>query len=216
MNNMSKIVPLATLAVLAGIWPASPAVAQQQVTRPAVPAPVAQNAAAVGTYTLQPGDQLDISIWGEDNMRRQVLVLPNGTISYALAGHINVAGMTPEQAEAEIKRRLVEGNYYIDPPLTLSVVEARQELYVIGRVRTPGAIVAPRRLDVVQTLALAGGLDDFADKNGIMVIRRDGTRQQTFKVNYADVVTGRDLSTNILLQPGDVIVVPEGGLSKIW
>jgi polysaccharide export outer membrane protein len=180
-----------------------------------VPAQAQQ--ANIQPYLLQPGDMLDISIWGEEDMRRQVLVLPNGMISYALAGHINVAGMTPEMAEAEVKRRLVEGNYYVDPPLTLSVVQTRgHELFVMGRVRNPGAITATRRLDVMQTLSLAGGLDEFADKNAIMIIRRDGNRQNMFRFNYSDVVSGKDLTSNIVLQPGDVLVVPEGGIGRIW
>ena len=171
-------------------------------------------AAQQSSYELQPGDVLDVSIWGQDNMRRQLVVLPDGTISYPLAGHLNVVGMTPVDAENELKKRLVKGGYFLEPPqLTVSVMETRgNNLYVMGRVREPGAIAAGRRLTVVQALSLAGGLDEFADRRGIIVIRRDGQKQRVLRIDYAAVHSGRDLSTNVVLEPGDVVVVPEARL----
>jgi polysaccharide biosynthesis/export protein len=171
-------------------------------------------AAQQTAYQLQPGDVLDVSIWGQDNMRRQVVVLPDGAISYPLAGHMNVVGMTAVEAENELKRRLVRGGYFLEPPqLTVSVTETLgNQLYVMGRVRQPGAIAAGRRLTVVQALSLAGGLDEFADRRGIIVIRRNGEAQQVVRIDYAAVHSGRDLSTNVVLEPGDVVVVPEARL----
>lgn len=164
-------------------------------------------------YLLQAGDLLEISIWNEDGMTRQVLVLPDGMISYPLAGHLNVAGKTPKQAEDEIKQRLVEGEYYNDPPLTVSVVDTRgNRIYVLGRVRTPGAVEANQPLDVMQVLSVAGGLDEFADKKKIIVLRRDEEGQKAIPFDYTAVHAGSDLSSNILLQSGDILVVPEAGI----
>ena len=173
-----------------------------------------QAMAQESAYRLQPGDLLDVSIWGQEEMRRQLLVLPDGTVSYPLAGHLNVIGMTAVQAERALKKRLVKGGFFIDPPeLTVSVAEARgHQVFVIGRVRGPGAIAATRRLSVMQALSLAGGLDEFADSRRIIVIRRDGERQQIVRVDYAAVYSGNDLSTNVVLKPGDVVVVPEARL----
>lgn len=171
-------------------------------------------AAQDASYRLQPGDRLDVSIWGQDNMNRQVLVLPDGTVSYPLAGHLNVIGMTAVQAEEALKKRFVEGGFFLDPPeLTVSVAETQgHQVFVIGRVRGPGAIAAKRRVSVMQALSLAGGLDEFADPERIIVIRRDGTKQEVVRVDYAAVRSGQDLSTNITLEPGDVLVVPEARL----
>lgn len=169
--------------------------------------------AADASYRLQPGDLLDISVFGGEDMRREVLVLPDGSISYPLAGHLNVAGMTVAEAEAGLIKRLVDGGYYVDPELMVSVVEARgNQVFVMGRVRNPGPIVAPRRLGVMQALSAAGGLDEFADPRKIIVIRQGEDEQKVFHLDYDAVRTGRDLSTNIRLEPGDLIVVPEAGL----
>lgn len=165
------------------------------------------------TYKLQPGDMLDISIWGDEGMRRQVVVLPDGKISYPLVGHLAVAGMSPKQAENALKSGLVKGKFYVDPPLTVSVVEARgNEVFVIGRVRNGGSISATRRLDVLQALSLAGGPDEFAHTAAIVVLRRDGESEKVFPFNYDAVRKGKGLSSNIMLQPGDVVIVPEVGL----
>ena len=171
-------------------------------------------AAQQESYRLQPGDLLDVSIWGQDNSRRQLVVLPDGTISYPLAGHLNVIGLTAVEAENELKKRLVKGGFFLEAPeLTVSVAETRgHQLFVMGRVREPGAIPAARRLTVVQALSLAGGLDEFADRRGIIVIRRNGDEQRVVRIDFAAVHSGRDLSTNILLEPGDVLVVPEARL----
>lgn len=164
-------------------------------------------------YKLQPGDMLDISIWGDESMRRQVVVLPDGKISYPLVGHLDVAGMTPKQAENQIRKGLVDGKYYVNPPLTVSVVEARgNEVFVVGRVRAGGAITATRRLNVLQALSLAGGPDEFAHTAGIVVLRRDAQGEKVFPFNYDAVRRGKQLANNITLQPGDVVIVPEVGL----
>lgn len=165
-------------------------------------------------YRLNPGDVLDISIWREDTMRRQVLVLPDGTISYPLAGHLKVAGMTPRELEAELKRRLVEGKFYRDPALTVSVTEAKgNKIFVTGRVRTPGTYVATQPLTVMQGLSLAGGLADFADERRIVVLRTaPNGKQKRIPFDYSKVHSDGPGLANFMLRNGDVIVVPESSL----
>lgn len=166
---------------------------------------------AQDSYLLNPGDILEISLWKEETMRRQVVVLPDGTISYPLAGHVHVTGRTAEDVEKEITDRLKP--FYEDPFLSVSVVETRgNQVFVLGAVRTPGAFIAAKRLDVMQALSLAGGLNEFADEGKIVVIRRTGDGQQTLPFNYDVVESGRDLSQNVVLQSGDVLVVPTAGI----
>jgi len=169
------------------------------------------SALAQGAYLLNPGDILEISLWKEETMRRQVVVLPDGTISYPLAGHVQVIGRTAEDVEKEITERLKP--FYEDPFLSVAVVETRgNQVFVIGAVRAPGAFIASKRLDIMQALSLAGGLNEFADEDGIMVIRRMADGHQTLPFNYAVVESGKDLSRNIVLQSGDVLVVPTAGI----
>ncbi len=175
----------------------------------AVPALAAQD-----DYHLNPGDVLEISIWKEENMRREVVVLPDGTISYPLAGHLKVAGRTLADVEQELKDRLVTGSFYKDPPaLTVAVLETKgNQVFVIGEVNNPGAIVGSRPLDVLQALSLAGGLNEFADESDIVILRRNGGGQETFSFDYSDVQAGGDVSGNIVLQSGDTVVVPASGI----
>ena len=169
------------------------------------------NAAAQDPYQLNPGDLLDISVWREENMQLQVVILPDGSISIPLAGHLDVAGKTSEEVESEIKAKLTR--FFPDIVLTVSVAEVRgNQVYVIGEVENPGVFVANRRLDVIQALSLAGGLSAFADEDGIKVIRRVSGAQQVMTFDYGAVQSGKGLSHNIILHSGDVVIVPTSRL----
>ncbi|MCG8544221.1 MAG: polysaccharide biosynthesis/export family protein [Alphaproteobacteria bacterium] len=167
---------------------------------------------AADSYTLNPGDILDIAVWKEEGMERQVVVLPDGQISFPLAGHIQAAGMTPKQLQAVLHKRLK--NYFADPSITVSVVQVSgNKIFVIGQVNSPGEFLANRPVDVMQALSLAGGLTTFAAQDEIRVLRRgaDG-KQQALRFNYSDVSKGKDLDTNIILKSGDIVVVPTSGI----
>jgi polysaccharide biosynthesis/export protein len=170
--------------------------------------------AALGAepYKLNPGDVLQISVWKEEGMQQQVLVLPDGDISFPLAGHIKAAGLSPEQLQKVIQGRLK--NFFADPVITVTVVQVTgSKIYVIGQVRTPGEFLASRPLDVMQALSLAGGLTTFAADGQIKVLRRDANGgQHAIAFNYSEVSKGKSLASNILLQPGDVVVVPTSGI----
>jgi polysaccharide export outer membrane protein len=171
-----------------------------------------QSAAAEEAYKLNPGDVLQISVWKEEGLQQQVLVLPDGDISFPLAGHIKAAGLSPEQLQKVLHTRLK--NFFADPVITVTVVQVGgNKIYVIGQVRNPGEFPANRPTDVMQALSLAGGLTTFAADKDIKVLRRDPNgKQRALAFNYSAVSKGDQLNTNILLKPGDVVVVPTSGI----
>jgi len=164
------------------------------------------------TYRVKPGDLLEISIWKEPDMRREMLVLPDGTISYPLAGHSQVVGMTPKEIEELLGRRLAR--YFKNPFINVIVKRTTgNQIYVLGEVRNPGAFTINQPVDVMQALSLAGGLSEFADKSEIIVLRRSpGGGQEVLSFKYSSVQRGRNLNANITLVSGDTVVVPERGL----
>lgn len=167
----------------------------------------AWSAAQDGSYRINPGDVLAVSVWGEENLNRQVLVLPDGTMTFPLAGQLQADQKTTTELEREIASRLAR--YVPDPVVTVAVQNAAgNKIYVVGEVNRPGEFPITRPLDVMQALSLAGGLTAFAGQNGIRVLRREADRQIALPFRYGDVKDGENLESNILLRSGDVIVVP--------
>lgn len=159
------------------------------------------------TYTLQPGDVLDVSVWQEQTLQGSVLVRPDGAFTFPLAGEIEAKGKTIAQVTEQIRKRLVK--YIPEPVVTVSVKQnTGNMIYVLGRVRQPGQFVMPRALDVMQALTLAGGLTPFADGEEIRVFRRVDGVQQTIPFNYDEVELGQNLEQNITLKAGDLVMVP--------
>jgi polysaccharide biosynthesis/export protein len=164
-------------------------------------------AQVVPPYTLNAGDILNISVWKEEGLDREVVVLPDGMISFPLAGHIRAAGMTPADLQVLIATRLVP--YISNPIVSVSVKQtAGNFVYVVGQVRRPGAFPLAGVVDVMQALSIAGGLTPFASESRIVILRKDGDRQSSFPFRYDRVQGGQGLDSNISLRPGDVIVVP--------
>lgn len=172
----------------------------------AVTMPVAS--ANADAYRLNAGDILDISVWKEEGMQRQVLILPDGTISFPLAGHVTAAGRTAAEVQSALEKRIQV--YIPEPVVTVSVASVGgNSIYVIGQVKQPGRFDVTSQIDVMQALSLAGGLTPFGDENSIRVLRRNGTKQTALRFDYSAVKRGQQLETNILLSPGDVVVVPD-------
>jgi polysaccharide export outer membrane protein len=169
-------------------------------------------AAAAGVpdapYTVKPGDTLLISVWREPELQQKVLVEPDGTFSFPLCGQIDAREKTVAQLQQLIGARLA--HYITDPVVTVSLQKiAGNRIYVIGQVNKPGAFVVNPRVDVIQAIAMAGGTTPFASLGNIKIIRRTaGGTQQALPFDYNDVVHGNDLSQNITLEAGDVVVVP--------
>lgn len=178
-------------------------------------------ASAPELYQIIPGDRLFVTVLEDANLNSQVLVRPDGRITLPIAGSILVLGRSPEQVQAIIRSRLA-GSFNVTPTVTVSVNELaepelqRTSYYVLGEVRDPGLIevLPPRTLNVLQALAQAGGLGRFARSDSIQIRRFDPmTGAETiFPFNFEALEDGVGLETNIELQDGDVIFVPERGL----
>jgi polysaccharide export outer membrane protein len=176
-------------------------------------APSAEPAAAPaldseGSYLLQPGDVVEISVWKEENLKKELLVRPDGGLTFPLAGDLKVAGRTTVEVEQEIEARLAK--FFADATVNVAVLQINGNvIYVVGKVNKPGAFKFDRPLDVMQALSLAAGTTEFADVNDILILRRspDG-RQKVLPFAYNDVARGRHLEQNIVLQSGDTLVVP--------
>lgn len=174
---------------------------------PAVSSPqLAGSGAPGGDYQVGPEDVLEISVWKEDGLKKEVLVRPDGGISFPLAGDMQAAGKTAKEIQEEITRRL--GKYIADPVVSVSVLKIANKIYVIGRVNKPGEFVVGRYVDVLQGLSMAGGLTPFAAENDIKVLRKEDGREVTFPFRYSEVKRGTNLEQNIVLKGGDVVVVP--------
>lgn len=161
----------------------------------------------VADYRVRAGDKLTISVWREMDLQRQVLVQPDGRISFPLAGQVQAQGRTVEEIRADVTTRL--SRYIPDLVVTVLLDDIRgTQVYVLGQVNKANQYVVPGDVDVMQALSLAGGMTPFAAVNEIRILRRDGGRQVVFDFHYADVSRGKDLQQNILLRDGDVVVVP--------
>lgn len=157
-------------------------------------------------YRIVPGDVLEISVWREEGLNNKVLVRADGGISYPLIGNAVAGGLTVEQLRGDLKDRLAE--FLTDPEVSVSVVNSNQRVYVVGKVNKPGDFPMPSRISVMQALALAGGLTPFADRDDIGVLRQNNTGTLRLPFDYDSAESGEDLRQNILLENGDVVVVP--------
>lgn len=158
-------------------------------------------------YKLQPGDLLQVIVWKETDLQSEVLIRPDGGISFALAGDLEAAGHTTDELRAELQTRVRK--LIPDAVVTVQVkLASGNRVYVIGKVNHPGDFALIRPIDVLQALSLAGGATPFANTNGIRVLHRDGLHQTATRFRYGDVSRGRHLDQNVLLQSGDTVVVP--------
>ena len=158
-------------------------------------------------YLLNPGDIMRISVWNEEALQQEVLVLPDGSISFPLVGILQVAGRSPAQVQAELGEKL--SRLIPDPEINLTVQAVDgNSLFIIGKVNQPGRFPMTRPIDVVQALSLAGGFTPYAKQDSIQILRRNGSRQRIIRFDYTQIADGEALETNIILQSGDTIVVP--------
>jgi polysaccharide biosynthesis/export protein len=174
---------------------------------------VADDAAAVSEpqaramYRIQPGDLLTISVWKEPDLQTDVLVRPDGGMSFPLAGDVAASGRSVEELRLELVRRLER--FVPKPVVTVAVRQiGGNRIYVLGNVNRPGEFPFSRPVDVMQALSLAGGTSSFAALNEIVILRRDNGKLKAIRFRYAEVARGRDLAQNIQLESGDTVVVP--------
>jgi polysaccharide biosynthesis/export protein len=166
----------------------------------------AQSAAA--PYQLRHGDALTIAVWKEEALRLEVRVLPDGSITFPLAGRVEVAGLTTQQVEERITGKIKQ--YIPAAVVTVSVTGIEgSRVYVLGKVAEPGLVtlISPSTT-VLQVLSQVGGVDRFADANAIRVLRQTSSGSTVLPVRYNDLMRGASLETNVVLLPGDTILVP--------
>lgn len=166
------------------------------------------NAQAAATdYKLQAGDKLQLSVWKETELQKEIVITPDGKVSFPLAGEISAAGRSVSDVRKEIETRLKK--YIPEPVVTVTVVAvAGNVAYVIGQVAKPGAIIMNPSVTVLQALSVAGGGTPFAKMDNIIVIRGTQGTQRVMPFRYGQVSEGKNLQQNVILESGDVVVVP--------
>ena len=168
---------------------------------------LAQQGTQTSAYTIQSGDILEISVWRETELNKEVLVRPDGIFSFPLAGDVTAIGNTVEQIREIIVQNL--RIYISDPVVTVTVKQTSgNKVYVLGKVKEPGEYVLNRPVDVMQALSMAGGTITFAALNDIRILRRDRGKQIAIPFRYSEVEKGVNLEQNIMLMAGDIVVVP--------
>lgn len=163
--------------------------------------------AQIPEYRIKPGDLLHISVWLEEDLDREVLVRPDGGITFPLAGDMQAAGKTVADLNREVSERV--GRYIKEAVVTvvLQAIEGNT-VYVMGEVNQPGTFVMNPTLTVVQALSLAGGMTPYAGQGDILVLRTEGGSQRAIPFDYGSLKEGEGLEQNITLQAGDVVLVP--------
>ena len=157
-------------------------------------------------YIIGADDILHVDFWGDDTLSTDVVVRPDGKISLRLLNEVHAEGLTP----AELCVAITEAaKKYLEAPVvsvTVKQINSRK-VYVIGMVNKPGPYNTTGPLTILQLIALAGGLQEFADKKNILVVRSEQGKMLSYKVNYDDISRGKNLGQNIELKPGDTVIV---------
>jgi polysaccharide export outer membrane protein len=183
------------------------AFAQSAPSMAASAAPNATGIAVPADFVIGPEDVVGVLFWRDTDMTADVTVRPDGMITLPLLGDLRAGGLTPEGLRDLVKKEA--GKIMEDPNVTVVIrtINSRK-VFISGEVTTPGSypLVGPRT--VLQLIAMAGGLTEYADSKNIRIDRTDQGRTTSFKFNYKDVSKGVKLEQNIQLKPGDTVIVP--------
>lgn len=181
---------------------------------PAVPAAPTVSAAELSssTYRINPGDELEIYVWGEERLQRTVRVLPDGTLAFPLIGQVQARGMLPRDLERTVSERL-RGQYRGQvPQVTVSVKSpAGMQFAVMGKVKSPGTFSPGRYTNILEALSLAGGPAEFANLDAVILLRKRGDRLMTMRFRLSSLMksgTGDTDAARTNMEPGDMIIVP--------
>jgi polysaccharide export outer membrane protein len=199
MTRMLLLLPLIVIA--------APALAQDAPKAANTDSPAVTRAlASTAEYQIGPEDVLDISVWKNPELSRKVPVRPDGKISLPLVNDIQAAGLTPSELRQQLATRLAE---FVPTPEVAVVVQEVQSLKVsvVGAVKTPGRFMLRSSATVLECIALAQGLTEFANREKIVVLRQVGNTTQRIPFNYRKVADGSE-QDNFVIKAGDIIVVP--------
>ena len=189
--------------------PDSGASANTAPTRVASPAANFQDAQQnPHEYRIGSGDVLGVEVWKEPDASNPTLaVRPDGRISLPMLGEMNVAGLTPNELERQLTAKF--GELIRGARVTVSIKEINsQKIYLIGEVKKEGPVSMKAPMTVLQALAEAGGVTDFAKRHKIYILRIDQGKREILPFDYAAVLQGQKIAQNILLYPGDTVIVP--------
>ena len=184
----------------------------QQVERTASPTTAATPGAAAAAapppgYVIGPADVLSVVFWRDKEMSAEVTVRPDGKISLPLLNEIYAAGFTPEQLRDTVTK--AAERYIDDPNATVVVKEINsRKVFITGSIEKPGTFTLAGPMTVLQLIAMAGGLKEYADKSKIVILRSENGKSTGFQFNYKQVVEQKKMSQNIELKPGDTVIVP--------
>lgn len=183
---------------------AAPQAASAAAAEPTQPAAAADVPA---DFVIGPEDVLGVVFWREPDISGDLTVRPDGRITVPMIGELQAAGLSPSDLQSRIQT--AARKYMTDPnvAVVVRVINSRR-VFVTGRVTTPGAHLLKGPLNVMQALALSGGLTEYADAKNIVILRTVDGKTERFKFNYRDVAAGKRLEQNLLLRPGDTVVVP--------
>ena len=173
-----------------------------------VPPPAPAGVPTPPDYVIGPDDMLAIVVWRDKDVSTEVMVRPDGKISLPLLNDVQAAGLTPEQLRAAIT---TAAEKYMESPSVSVIVKAinSRKVFIMGQVNKPGPYVITTPTSVLQLIAIAGGLQEYADSKNIRVMRTDTAgKAESFRFNYKDVAAGKNLAQNITLKPGDTVIVP--------
>lgn len=194
----------------AGALTQIPALALQSSARADAPGPAVAPASVVTPppeYVIGPDDVLAVVFWRDKDLSAEVVVRSDGKITLPLLNEIEAVNLTPEQLRERVTekaRRFVE-----DPNPTVIVRQINsRKVFITGQVERPGPYPLSGSTTVLHLIAMAGGLKEFSNGKKIFILRTEGGRQQTLRFDYADVLERKNLQQNILLKPGDSVVVP--------
>ena len=166
---------------------------------------LAGTAHAEDRYQLKPGDLLDVTVWKEPELTREVLIAPDGFLTFPLAGTVRASGLNVSELEEELRSKL--STFITEPQVTASIRATNgSRVFIIGKVNRPGMYMLDGPMDVMQALSLAGGTTPFADLDDIRILRRE-SEQVALPFRYNQVAKGSKLNQNVLLRSGDTVVV---------
>jgi polysaccharide biosynthesis/export protein len=158
-------------------------------------------------YVIGREDVLEINVWHEPDLSTKTVVRPDGKIGIRLLNEVQASGLTTNELKQHIQEGLAQ--FVADPVVSVIVTEVRSQMvHIVGGVARPGAYPLAAPLTVVELLARAGGLVDFAKKDSIVIIRSEAGTARRLSFNYKEFADGNNLQQNIILRSGDVIVVP--------
>jgi len=159
------------------------------------------------TYKIGSGDVLEIMTWKEPDFTREVFVRVDGKFTFPLLDDIQAAGRTPIEVKKELETGLKE--FIEDPIVTVSIRSPlSQQFYILGEVANTGEYPLAKDLTILQAFALAGGFTEWASKSEIILLRREKGEEKIIRVNYKNIVKGKELEQNVIIRANDTIIVP--------